>query len=424
MRVLLISANREEINMATWPLGTNLVAEAARAAGYETRVLDLMHCDDPDEELRDTIREFEPRVLGVSVRNIDDQSMEGTQFFVDQVRPVVDVCRSVSEAPIVLGGAGYSIFPQSCLEYLAADMGIQGEGEMAFTALLASLERKDDLGGIPGLHLPGRTAQETRVFPRNLDEFPLPRPSACLISRYTPGEFWLPVQTRRGCPMDCSYCSTGTIEGRLLRKRAPARVVQWLSDWVKEGVRRFHFVDNTFNLPKSYAREVCDRIVEAGLDITWRCIVYPSTIDETLVRAMSRAGCSEVALGFESGSEAMLNSFHKHFAPGDVRRAAELFAAHGVRRMGFLLLGGPGETRQSVVESLDFADSLKLDLVKLTVGIRIYPYTTLARQAVEDGMVTADDNLLQPRFYLTSGLDDWLRATVAHWISTRRNWVR
>ncbi len=424
MRVLLISANREDINMATWPLGMVLVAEAVRAAGHETRILDLLHVADPHASVLGNIREFAPDLIGLSVRNIDDQSMDNTRFFLDQVREVVDVCRSASGAPIVLGGAGYSIFPQSGLEYLAADMGIQGEGETACTALLAALERKKDLSRIPGLYLPGRAVQGSRVFPRNLDEFPLPRPSFASVSSYAGDEFWLPVQTRRGCPMDCSYCSTGAIEGRLLRKRSPELVVQWLADWGKEGIRKFHFVDNTFNLPKSYARELCDRIVAAGLDIAWRCILYPSTIDEGLVQAMARAGCAEVALGFESGSEAMLNSFHKRFKPEDVRKAADLLAGHGITRMGFLLLGGPGETMQSVRESLEFADSLKLDLVKLTVGIRIYPYTTLARQAVEDGIIAPDDNLLRPRFYMTPGLEDNLRDVVAQWMSTRPNWVR
>jgi hypothetical protein len=119
----------------------------------------------------------------------------------------------------------------------------------------------------------------------------------------------------------------------------------------------------------------------------------------------------------------MLNTFHKRFSPGQVRKTSDLLAAHGISRMGFLLLGGPGETRQSVQESLDFADSLKLDLVKVTVGIRIYPYTDLARRAVAEGIVTPDDDLLIPRFYVAPGLEDWLREIRAEWISERKNWV-
>ncbi len=429
MRVLLISANREDINMAAWPLGLALVAEASRRAGHDVRWLDLMHSADPGPDLVRVIGESSPEVIGLSVRNIDDQSMHNTRFYLDQVKEVVEACRSASDAPIVLGGAGYSIFPQSCLEYLHADMGIQGEGESAFTALLGALATGADLSRIPGLHLPGLGDQRPqgplvpRAFQKNLDDFPLPEPDLSSVAAYADAEFWLPVQTRRGCPMDCSYCSTGTIEGRLLRKRSPTRVVQWMAEWVKNGIRLFHFVDNTFNLPRSYAIELCRQMVAAELDLSWRCIFYPSSVDEALVQEMARSGCREVALGFESGSEAMLNSFHKRFNLDQVRRASDLFEAYGIRRLGFLLLGGPGETRESVRDGLEFADSLGLDLVKVTIGIRIYPYTDLARQAVQDGMVDQADDLLIPRFYLTPGMEDWLRGIIREWMSTRPNWV-
>jgi radical SAM superfamily enzyme YgiQ (UPF0313 family) len=423
MRVLLISANREDITMATWPLGAVLVAEAVRRAGHDVRLLDLMHAVDPHTELRIAIGEFKPEVLGLSVRNIDDQSMDNTRFFLDQVKDVVEVCRSVSDAPIVLGGAGYSIFPESCLEYLQADMGIQGEGESALVELLGALGAGTVTDKIPGLFLPGQGIRSSRTFPRNLDDFPLPEPDPLTITTYGRDELWLPVQTRRGCPMDCSYCSTGTIEGRLLRKRSPERVVRWLVQWANQGILKFHFVDNTFNLPPSYATDLCQRIVAAGLAVIWRCIFYPSTVDERLVSAMARSGCKEAALGFESGSAEMLNTFHKRFNPGQVRKTSDLLAAYGISRMGFLLLGGPGETRQSVLESLEFADSLNLDLVKITVGIRIYPYTDLARRAAAEGIVSPEDNLLIPRFYVTPGLEDWLRELRAEWISERKNWV-
>lgn len=98
MKVLLISANREEINMLTWPLGLACVAAATQKAGYEVKLLDLMEANDPASALKETIREFNPEVIGISVRNIDDQSMENTQFLLDDVKEVVAVCRSLQRA--------------------------------------------------------------------------------------------------------------------------------------------------------------------------------------------------------------------------------------------------------------------------------------------------------------------------------------
>ncbi len=149
------------------------------------------------------------------------------------------------------------------------------------------------------------------------------------------------------------------------------------------------------------------------MDITWRAILYPSDVPEDLASAMARAGCVEVSLGFESGSPAVLRAMNKRFGPEDVRKVAGRMAAYGIRRLGFLLLGGPGETRASAVESLDFADSLALEMLHVSVGIRIYPRTPLAGLAVEEGIVSPDDDLLHPRFYVRPGLDAFIREEVA-----------
>ena len=136
------------------------------------------------------------------------------------------------------------------------------------------------------------------------------------------------------------------------------------------GYRQFYFVDNTFNFPLQYAKDLCTALDAAALKIRWHANVYPGFVDEELVRTMAKAGCVEVSLGFESGSPAVLSKLNKQYAPPQVRVAAHLFQAYGIRRMGFLLLGGPGETRETVRASLDFADSLQLDMLKLTMGIQ------------------------------------------------------
>ena len=147
-------------------------------------------------------------------------------------------------------------------------------------------------------------------------------------------------------------------------------------------------------------------------------------MEEALVSDMAQAGCREVRLGFESGNEAMLRRMNKKFDLRSVTRTACLLHKYGIRQTGFLLLGGPGETRSSVAESLAYADSLPLDAVKLSAGIRIYPYTPLARLSVEEGVVVPDDDLLYPRFYLAKGLEGWVDDTVAAWMSTRPHWIQ
>jgi len=408
--------------MTPLPLGLACVAAATRKSGHEVAMLDLQVEKDTRSVLQETIEAFRPDIIGISVRNIDDQNMENPKFLLEKAKKIVDRCRSVSRAKIVLGGAGYSIFPEGALSFLGADMGIQGEGEVAFPALIARMEQGADLSGVFSLYLPGQGPQCKRRFTKNLDTLPLPETDLWSLPSQK-DELWMPVQTRRGCPLNCSYCSTGAIEGRVLRRHSPEAIVRWIAHWREAGIHQFFFVDNTFNLPPSPAKEICRRLIDYGLNIKWWSILYPAHVDEELVELMGKAGCEQVSIGFESGSERILKNMNKKFTLKDVRQISGMLSDHGIRRMGFLLLGSPGETRESVEESLVFADSLKLESLKITVGVRIYPHTSIAKMAVDEGVIAPHDDLLFPRFYLARGLKDWLPKTLKSWMTTRPHWM-
>ena len=425
MRVLLISANTEQINMPVLPLGLACVAAAVDGQGHTVKMLNLMMQTDTHKALHEAIDEFNPEIIGISVRNIDDQNMENPRFLLEAVKDVVINCRKYSDATIVLGGAGYSIFPQAALDFLNSDIGIQGEGESAFITLLNRLREEKDLSAIPGLYLPGQTSRSESGYIKSLSDIPLPLPDVHLSTPTTlkDQEIWIPFQSRRGCPLDCSYCSTATIEGRIIRKHDPEKAVDAISRYAEVGLDHFFFVDNTFNLPSAYAKTLCELLISSKLKITWRCILYPWKVDDELVEMMARAGCREVSLGFESGSKKILAKMNKKYLPADVRQISERLKKFGIGRMGFLLFGGPGETKETANESLEFADSLELEAMKITIGIRIYPHTSLQQTAIKEGLITADDNLLIPKFYMSKGLESWLQQTVKAWMETRPHWV-
>jgi len=428
MRVLFVSANTETVNMRALPFGLWCVATAVEQAGHQVFMVDLADHADPEAALAAALEEARPEVIGLSVRNIDDQCSAAPVFFLDRVRPVVEQCRRLSAAPVVLGGAGYSLFPVPALEFLRADFGIQGEGELAFVALLDALRRGSSLAEVPGLYRRGVGRLGVRRFVADLDRLPLPAarfldnlPAPTADGAGPP--LWVPVQMRRGCSMGCSYCSTATIEGDRVRSRSVGSLLAWLAD--RPALRRYplYFVDNNFNLPPQPAHELCRGLEEMGAPFAWRCILHPHGVDSGLVQALARAGCREVSLGFESGSEKILEGMHKRFTPDEVRRTAGLLAEAGIRSMGFLLLGGPGETLESAEESLRFAASLPLAALRVTVGIRIYPDTELARLAVAEGLLSPIDDLLRPRFYLVPGLGPPLRELVKGWAKDRPSWI-
>lgn len=410
--------------MRTMPLGLAFVAEAVRRQGHAVKMLDLVRVDDVRTGLARAIGESRPDVVGISIRNIDDQTMRHTRFLYEDDKRVIVLVKSLAGCPVVLGGAGYSMFPDAILADSMADFGIEGEGETAFIRLLERLEKGESPEGLPGVHIKGRSTANARELIRKPDDSPLPDPDLMLEGPVAGDDTWVPVQTRRGCAMDCSYCSTASIEGRILRKRDVGSVVEWISKLAARGVRQLYFVDNTFNLPRSYAMELCRMMTDASLDVKFRCIIYPWRLDEELAAAMARAGCVEVSVGSESADEEVLRRMNKRFRRNDVAEVCRLLKKYRIKQMGFLMLGAPGETRESVKESLAFADSLELDALKVSVGIRIYPGTALAEEALKDGIIAPGDTLLEPRFYITPGLDEeWIRQTVTQYAATRPNWI-
>ena len=414
MRVLMVSANTEQINMPVLPLGMACVSAAVESAGHDIRVVNLMEKQHVSRLLAPAIDEFAPEVIGVSVRNIDDQNMGAPIFLLPRVKSVIDECRSRCKAPIVVGGPGYSIFPGSALKYLGADFGIQGEGERAMIDFLERIENNTPLDCLNGLWTPDKGLMAPVLHDQNLDDYPMPKPGVHLSvppvgnSR----KIMVPFQTRRGCAMNCSYCSTPAIEGRHLRCRLPEKAVENLQPFAQSGFKNFFFVDNTFNLPGSYAQDLCERIAKAGLKISWQAIIYPVSTGEKLIENMALAGCSSASIGFESADDQVLSAMNKKYGRKEIRRLSELLCRHGISRMGFLMFGGPGETRQSVRQSIEFAESLELETVKLTAGIRIYPSTPLAETARHKGLIAPDATLLEPVFYLEPGLDGWLQDTL------------
>jgi len=422
MKVLFFSCSMPDLIMPTLPLGMVSVATAVQQADHDVKLVDVLPDCDFEAAVTAALKDFIPDAIGIAVRNIDDQSMTDTRFLLDPLKTITATCRALTKAPIILGGAGYSMYPELLLEWLDGDIGIVGDGEAGLPAVLDQLRLGVDVTMIKGVYVKSYTPVKKRCATPDFNRLPQPDPALWSCPAEGREEVWLPFQTRRGCALACSYCSTASIEGTTLRTRNSKHVAGHIRRHYEAGFRRFYCTDNTFNLPGDYARELCRALIDSVPPITWSCIVYPYKVAEDLVEDMARAGCTEISLGFESGSPAILKRMNKRFSVEDVRHAAGLFEKHGIKLQGYLLLAGPGETRDTVHESLVFADSLPLDFLKLTTGIRIYPGTGLARTAVSEGVIALDDDLLQPRFYCASGLDGWIQEEVARWTASRPHW--
>ena len=425
MRVLLIYTVTENVHIPVLPLGLGCIAAAIESRGHEFSLFNAT--DDPRalDDLKKRITDFQPQVIGLCARNVDNQDRTNPLFLVEPVKPIVEACKQASHAPVVLGGAGFTMFPDQILKYSGADMGIAGQGEESFCALLERLEQNQSPDDVQGLLTPNKAFDGRLATLKNLDAWPLPSPEKHII---VPGHWdrktvMVPVQSRRGCALDCSYCSTKNIEGRILHKRSPEKVAANVREFMEKGFTQFFFSDNTFNLPPSYASALCQALEKHAPGAVWRAIVYPNILDDALAHAMAKAGCKEVALGFEHGDEDMLCAFNKKFSPEKVLEISDRLKKHGIARGGFLLLGGPGETRESVQKAFSFMEKLGLDTIKITAGVRIYPHTLVYEHAVAKGVISRDQNIMFPTFYVEPGLEDWLDTAIQEFTQSHPDWT-
>jgi radical SAM superfamily enzyme YgiQ (UPF0313 family) len=429
-KVLLISENMCRESLIPFPLGPAWIAAAVEWAGHEVMGLDLMFSDDPAGECARAVEEFHPDCIGLSIRNIDNQDAENTKFYVDDAVPLIAAMRQVSGVPIVLGGAGYSIYPTQCLDYLGLEYGVVGEGEATFPALLECLASGDDPRKVPGVatRLAGITSPGSPGVRPDLALLPVPDRRLFDVTRYdwrpAPGRpLFVPnIQSRRGCARSCIYCSSPDIEGTRVRVRPVKAVVDEMESMEQEfGLSLAIINDSLFNVPEEYALDLCREFIARGLRIRWSTGLDPSASDE-LLETMARAGCTNLSMGNESGCEHILIRLKKEFGVADVERAVRTAKSAGMKVNCFLLFGGPGETRETIDESVELLDRLQPETVNVSPGVRIYPNTELARIAMEEGIVSPDDNLLLPRFYIAPAVKGWLFDYTREIIAARTGW--
>ena len=430
MRILFISPNQCRLVFLPLPLGlASLVAAVAPA--HEVRVLDFMFLEEPLVEMDRVVAEFRPEVVGISVRNLDNQDSRNPELYFPQVKELMDHLRARTPAPIVLGGAGFSVAPRELMAYTRADFGIVGEAEEALVRFLQAYPTQA-WEKVPGLRWrQDEGPRENDLQPiRRLQQ--LSRPSLEYFSpqvyHETPGSAGMPgaipVQSRRGCPMRCIYCTTPFLEGAATRAWEPEQVASWLASWYEKwGLQRFHFVDNIFNCPPEFGRRLCRAIAALRLPLAWLCLINPAFPDPELFRLIRAAGGTMVQVGNESGSELVLRGLGKGFGLQQVERTLKLLQEADLPFTCFLLLGGPGETRETVQESVAFLEKYEPKMVNLQVGIRIHPSLPLHRLALAEGVVKPEDNLLWPRFYLAPGLREWIWDYLAEVTARHPNWL-
>lgn len=411
-RVLLVSTNRERQPYPVVPNGLACVASALDAAGHNVRFVDLCFARDPARTAADAARAFRPDIIGVSVRNIDNSDAIALRHYTPEARDVMHALRQAAPAAkIVAGGAAFGVAPEALFRDLGVDYAVAGDGERASVALINALCAGQEVEAIPGL-VRERNGRVTFTPPgEDADLDSLPRPALHRwidLARYQRHGATIPIQTKRGCVYKCVYCTYRNVEGWGYRTRDPELVADEIEELkIRAGVHHFDFVDSTFNSPPGHALQVCEAITRRKLGVHLDTTNFtPATASPELLAAMRHAGFRTLGISAESASDAVLARLEKGFNAAKVREVAARVEAHGIKTLWIFLVGGPGETTETVEETLTFAKWRleRGDAVYTTVGLRIYPGTTLHRIAIAEGTVPADSTLLDPTFYFSSSL--------------------
>jgi radical SAM superfamily enzyme YgiQ (UPF0313 family) len=427
MRVLLVSANTEKIPDPVYPIGAAYVGAAARRAGHEIETVDLCFAADPRGVVVDAVERFAPDVVGISLRNIDNSAYPENRSYIDDYQALMSWLRGATSAPIVLGGAGFTVMPSTILEALHADYGIIGEGENAFPWLLEQLaagrpiERSADFicQRVNGSMLVNGAS---RI--RRLDDVGLPDRDLFDAATYYDRGGCLNVQTKRGCCFDCVFCSYPLIEGTRVRSRSAEQVVDEIEELVTaRGIRHVFFVDNIFNFPLPHAKRVCEELARRRLPLEWSGYLNPRFVDEELVRLLAASGCKGVEFGTDSGAATMIANLRKEFDAEDLRRVSRLFHDQRIKFCHSLIFGGPGETRDTVEETISLMEELKPTAVIAFTGIRVLPGTGMVDIALRDGQIDPDDNLLHPKFYVSPELGDEVVDRIESYARAHSNWI-
>jgi radical SAM superfamily enzyme YgiQ (UPF0313 family) len=415
MKVLFVYSNRVRDLLLAPPIGLSYVASATEEAGHRVEFVDLLLTDEGLNLLQRQLLSFQPDVVAISVRNIDNVIHQRLQTHLGELAHQTDLIRRHGEALIVVGGPAISVLGCHALQHIDADFAVLGEGEESFPLLLGQIAGAQAYWKVPGVCVRNQ-ASLLEVVPRRATRFGPSGMHRWLKSwrKYEQhGSTW-PIQCKRGCPLRCTYCTYPSIEGRAMRRRSPQEIVEEMQRVQRDiGPRCFEFIDSVFNMPESYAIELCQAIIDAGLRVNLTTMgVNPRFLSATLLEVMKRAGFNSLMITPESASDPVLEAMRKGFTREEVIRGARLVQDAGISSMWFFMLGAPGETQETADETVAFAErylNRRNTLAMFTTGIRILPGTELARQVVALGYVPADQDFTESVFYFSPQVSEkWL----------------
>jgi anaerobic magnesium-protoporphyrin IX monomethyl ester cyclase len=385
------------------PLGLGYIASFLMQHGFPVDVLDCTFMSQKDALKQ--VKDSNPKIIGIqSMFSMKDKTLE-----------IARLLRKNCEL-LIAGGPLPTTNPEAFLKDF--DVVILGEGEQTMLDLVRASEKGNDISSVPGIVYVDQKSREIkrtvqRKMIKDLDKVPFPARE--LFDNYSYKKYYLKkfgytittVMTSRGCPFTCDFCSR-PVFGNEFRSRTATNIVDEIEKVISMGYDRVWFADDCFTLNRQRLIEVCAEITKRQVKVGWECLSRVDTLDSKLVKRMKQAGCLRIFFGIESGDDSILARMGKNITAKNAEEAVRLCNAQGVKVGAFFILGYPGENEETLLKTIKFASSLKLDYLSFTLP---YPISGTPLHERLKGDVCADDkevnqHVLKQKLLFRSGISD------------------
>jgi len=379
--------NLKGVAPSTPPLGLACLAGSLLKKGHIVEIFDFNLYEKGYQIYADKIKKFLPDFVGITF----------VTPLIREADKVVKITKKIDSKIIVIGGGPHmSSFPELTLKETYFDIGVYGEGD--FT--IVDIVEQEDLSKIKGIVYRKNKKiilNKSKEFIKNLDELPFPAytlyeirkykiPSA--IARKNPVAW---METSRGCIFGCIYCNKSCF-GKTFRIKSPERVVEEFKRIKELGFKEIHLTDDGFTTDIERAKKICKLLIENKINIGWSTItgIRVDRVDLELLKLMKSAGCYRIYYGIESGSQKILNRIKKGIRIEQVIKAVKWAKVAGLEVAGYFMIGLPGETKETMQETINFAKYLKLDLAKISITIPL-PATEMFNELNKAGLIKTKD---------------------------------
>ncbi|MBK5092337.1 MAG: cobalamin-dependent protein, partial [Actinobacteria bacterium] len=363
MQVALINTNRY-LSPPVIPVGLEYLVSPLESAGHSVPVLDLSFSEDPLDDIAAFLDSFKPDVIGFSVRNVDTSVFGNDVFFLEDVKRLIASAKEHSDVPTVAGGSATFCSQEPLREYLGVDYLVCGPGEKAFPELLDAIEASQETpriidGWASGI-VPGLTHKRAAL----IDYGP-----------YLEGDNPAGLEFRKGCDWECPFCVER--KRKVLAREIPA-VIKEARALVKAGAGKIFICDSEVNADLDRTNSLLEALAGEELGIEWTGYFRPSPFDGDIARLAAASGCRMLTLSVNSWDLSRENS---PYSASDVSRFCQLSKNEGIKVAVDLLVGYPGEGRDSVEGALELLGGSGPATVGVNPYIRLFEGTPISRIA-------------------------------------------